>query len=101
MHAVAGIGNPARFFRDLRARGLDVDRASVSRTIIRSRRRSDVRRRASRAHDGERCRKMPRRSRTRGCGTCPWSARFSDAQAQELLDRVVCVKLGPLRAAGG
>ena len=24
VHAVAGIGNPARFFRDLRARGLDV-----------------------------------------------------------------------------
>jgi len=24
VHAVAGIGNPARFFRDLRARGLDI-----------------------------------------------------------------------------
>ncbi len=30
VHAVAGIGNPARFFRALRAQGMELDRASLS-----------------------------------------------------------------------
>jgi tetraacyldisaccharide 4'-kinase len=93
VHAVAGIGNPQRFFRDLRARGIDViehaypdhhpfvaadltfdDELPVLMT----------------QKDAVRCRDLanPR------LWYVPVVARFSDTQGRELLDRVIR-RLGP------
>ena len=99
LHAVAGIGNPARFFRELRARGLDIiehpfrdhhafaagdvafaDQLSVLMT----------------EKDAVKCRAFgnPRH------WYVPVAAEFSVAHTRELLDRVVR-KLGSLSSAGG
>src|SRR2546429_2578728 len=99
LHAVAGIGNPVRFFRELRARGLDIiehpfpdhhafaagevtfaDELSVLMT----------------EKDAVKCRAFgnPRH------WYVPVAAEFSVPHARELLDRVVR-KLGSFSCAGG
>ena len=99
VHAVAGIGHPGRFFRDLRSRGLELiehpfadhhpfgaadldfdDELPVLMT----------------EKDAVRCRALanPR------LWYVPVVVRFSEAQAQELLDHVMR-KLGPSPGAGG
>jgi tetraacyldisaccharide 4'-kinase len=88
VHAVAGIGNPQRFFRDLRARGIELLEhpfpdhhpfTAVDLTF------GDDLPVLMTQKDAVRCRELAH-SRL---WYVPVVARFSDAQARELLDRVV------------
>jgi tetraacyldisaccharide 4'-kinase len=93
VHAVAGIGNPQRFFRDLRARGIDVIEhpypdhhpfAAADLTF------DDELPVLMTQKDAVRCRELanPR------LWYVPVVARFSDTQGRELLDQVIR-RLGP------
>ena len=70
VHAVAGIGNPERFFNMLRAHGIEVeghplaDHARIAPQDVLFGGRS------ARAHDREGCRKMRRLRPMSGIGTC-------------------------------
>jgi tetraacyldisaccharide 4'-kinase len=88
VHAVAGIGNPARFFRDLRARGLDVmEHAFPDHHPLA-------------AHDLSFGDDLPVLMTEKDAVKCasfadprlwsvPTTATFSEAQARELLDHVM------------
>ena len=88
VHAVAGIGNPHRFFRDLRARGIDVIEhpypdhhpfAAADLTF------DDELAVLMTQKDAVRCRDLA----TPRLWYVPVVARFSDTQRRELLNRVV------------
>jgi len=88
VHAVAGIGNPNRFFRDLRARGIDVIEHAfadhhpfVAADLI----FDDALPVLMTEKDAVRCRELadPR------LWYVPVAARFSDEQSRELLDQIV------------
>lgn len=99
VHAVAGIGNPGRFFRDLRVRGLeliehafpdhhpfvasDLDFADLLPVLMTEK-------------DAVRCRALA----SARLWYVPVVAGFDAAQAQQLLDQVVS-RLGPSLRAGG
>jgi tetraacyldisaccharide 4'-kinase len=94
VHAVAGIGNPHRFFRDLRARGIEViehpfpDHHPFAAADLTFDEQLPV---LMTQKDAVRCRGLanPR------LWYVPVVARFSDTQRQELLNRVI----GALTAA--
>jgi tetraacyldisaccharide 4'-kinase len=97
VHAVAGIGNPGRFFRDLRARGIEVIEhpfadhhpfAAADLTF------GDDLPVLMTEKDAVRCRELENAR----LWYVPVVARFSDAQARELLDRVIRA-LAPLSNA--
>ena len=69
VHAVAGIGNPERFFNMLRAHGIEVI-GSPCRSCPHPSEDIVLRRRPAGAHDREGCRKMRRLDRSSGIGTC-------------------------------
>jgi len=88
VHAVAGIGNPQRFFRDLRARGIEIiehpfpDHHPFTRAELTF---SDDLPVLMTQKDAVRCREIA----DARLWHVPVLARFSDSQGQELLDRVV------------
>jgi tetraacyldisaccharide 4'-kinase len=93
VHAVAGIGNPSRFFRDLRARGIDVIEhpfADHHPFVAADLTFEDDLPVLMTQKDAVRCRSLanPR------LWYVPVVARFGDAQARELLDQVIR-NLGP------
>jgi tetraacyldisaccharide 4'-kinase len=88
VHAVAGIGNPGRFFRDLRARGIDVIEhpfADHHPFVAADLTFEDDLPVLMTQKDAVRCRSLanPR------LWYVPVVARFGDAQARELLDQVI------------
>jgi tetraacyldisaccharide 4'-kinase len=98
VHAVAGIGNPARFFRDLRARGIDIIEHSFADHhpfVAADLSFSDTLPVLMTQKDAVRCRSLA----TERFWYVPVVARFSDAQARDLLNRVVR-KLGPSNEVG-
>jgi tetraacyldisaccharide 4'-kinase len=92
VHAVAGIGNPGRFFRDLRARGIDViehafaDHHPFAAADLHFADELPV---LMTEKDAVRCRTLA----DARLWYVPVAARFSEPQARELLDRVA-QKLG-------
>jgi tetraacyldisaccharide 4'-kinase len=97
VHAVAGIGNPARFFRDLRARGLDlIEHAFADHHPFTAAELDfgDERPVLMTQKDAVRCRSLA----DRRIWYVPVTARFSEPQAHELLERVAR-KLGPSLSA--
>jgi tetraacyldisaccharide 4'-kinase len=88
VHAVAGIGNPQRFFRDLRACGLEViehpfpDHHPFEAADLTFNDELPV---LMTQKDAVRCRSLV----TARLWFVPVSARFGDPQSQELLNRVV------------
>jgi tetraacyldisaccharide 4'-kinase len=94
VHAVAGIGNPARFFRDLRSRGLEViEHAFPDHHAFMPGELSfaDDLPVLMTEKDAVKCTRFadPR------CWMVPTEAVFAEAQARELLDNVLR-KIGPL-----
>lgn len=88
VHAVAGIGNPQRFFRDLRARGMDVIEhpyADHHSFIAAELTFGDELPVLMTEKDAVRCRAFA----DARLWYVPVVARFSDAQGRELLNRVV------------
>jgi tetraacyldisaccharide 4'-kinase len=88
VHAVAGIGNPSRFFRDLRARGIDVIEhpfADHHPFVAADLTFADDLSVLMTQKDAVRCRSLANER----LWYVPVVARFGDAQARELLDRVV------------
>jgi tetraacyldisaccharide 4'-kinase len=88
VHAVAGIGNPGRFFRDLRARGIDVIEHSFADHhpfVAEDLTFPDDLPVLMTEKDAVRCRSLV----TDRLWFVPVVARFSEAQARELLDLVV------------
>jgi tetraacyldisaccharide 4'-kinase len=88
VHAVAGIGNPGRFFRDLRARGLDVIEhpfADHHPFVAADLTFPDDFPVLMTEKDAVRCRALA----TERLWYVPVVARFSETQGRELLDRVV------------
>jgi tetraacyldisaccharide 4'-kinase len=98
VHAVAGIGNPGRFFRDLRVLGIDViehafaDHHAFVATDLSFPDSLPV---LMTQKDAVRCRSLA----AERLWYVPVVARFADAQARELLDHVVR-KLAPAFKAG-
>jgi len=88
VHAVAGIGNPQRFFRDLRARGIEIiehpfpDHHPFTRAELTF---SDDLPVLMTQKDAVRCREIA----AARLWYVPVVAQFSDSQGRELLDRVV------------
>jgi tetraacyldisaccharide 4'-kinase len=95
VHAVAGIGNPQRFFRDLRARGIDLvehpfpDHHPFTAADLTFGDDLPV---VMTQKDAVRCRELGNAR----LWYVPVVARFSDSQARELIDRVVAA-LAPAR----
>lgn len=88
VHAVAGIGNPQRFFRDLRARGLDiVEHAFPDHHpfTVADLTFGDALPVLMTQKDAVRCREIE----DARLWYVPVVARFSEPQAKEILDRVV------------
>jgi len=88
VHAVAGIGNPGRFFRDLRAHGIDVIEhpfADHHPFAARDLTFDDVLPVLMTQKDAVRCRSLMNER----LWYVPVVARFGDAQARELLDQVI------------
>jgi tetraacyldisaccharide 4'-kinase len=88
VHAVAGIGNPGRFFRDLRARGADVIEhpfADHHPFVAADLTFEDDLPVLMTQKDAVRCRSLANER----LWYVPVVARFSDAQARELLDQVI------------
>ena len=99
VHAVAGIGNPARFFRDLRARGLDIIEhafADHHPFVPRDLSFEDDLPVLMTEKDAVKCASFanPR------LWSVPTAAAFSEAQTRELLEHVQR-KIGSLSNAGG
>jgi tetraacyldisaccharide 4'-kinase len=99
VHAVAGIGNPARFFRDLRARGLDIIEhafADHHPFVPRDLSFEDDLPVLMTEKDAVKCGSFanPR------LWSVPTAAAFSEAQTRELLEHVQR-KIGSLSTAGG
>jgi tetraacyldisaccharide 4'-kinase len=93
VHAVAGIGNPSRFFRNLRARGLDVIEhpfADHHPFVAADLTFDDDLPVLMTEKDAVRCRSLA----TARLWYVPVVARFSESQGRELLDRIVR-RLGP------
>ena len=93
VHAVAGIGNPGRFFRDLRARGIDVIEhpfADHHPFVAADLTFEDALPVLMTQKDAVRCRSLANER----LWYVPVVARFEDAQGRDLLDRVV-ETLGP------
>jgi tetraacyldisaccharide 4'-kinase len=96
VHAVAGIGNPGRFFRDLRARGIEVIEhpfADHHPFVAADLTFEDDLPVLMTQKDAVRCRSLANAR----LWYVPVVARFSDAQARELLNRVVSA-LAPTEA---
>ena len=96
VHAVAGIGNPERFFRELRARGLEVIEHAFPdhHPFVASELRfSDELPVLMTEKDAVRCRALAHAR----LWSVPVTARFSEHQARELLDCVTHI-LGPSAA---
>jgi tetraacyldisaccharide 4'-kinase len=88
VHAVAGIGNPSRFFRDLRARSIDVIEhpfADHHPFVAADLTFEDALPVLMTQKDAVRCRSLANER----LWYVPVVARFGDAQGRELLDRVV------------
>ncbi|MFL6601064.1 MAG: tetraacyldisaccharide 4'-kinase [Steroidobacteraceae bacterium] len=88
VHAVAGIGNPARFFRDLRAQGIDVIEhpfADHHPFVAADLTFEDDLPVLMTQKDAVRCRSLANAR----LWYVPVVARFADAQGRELLDRVI------------
>jgi tetraacyldisaccharide 4'-kinase len=88
VHAVAGIGNPGRFFRNLRARGLDVIEhafADHHPFVAADLTFADDLPVLMTEKDAVRCRSLA----TPRLWYVPVVARFSEPQARELLERIV------------
>jgi tetraacyldisaccharide 4'-kinase len=99
VHAVAGIGNPARFFRDLRARGLDViEHAFADHHPFAPHDLSfgDALPVLMTEKDAVKCASFA----DSRLWSIPVAASFSEAQTSELLDRVLR-KIEPLSNVGG
>jgi tetraacyldisaccharide 4'-kinase len=92
VHAVAGIGNPWRFFADLRSRGLDVvehpfpDHHPFSPADLNFGDTAPV---LMTEKDAVKCRAFPDTRVLATAWYVPVTARFSDAQAGSMLDLVV------------
>jgi tetraacyldisaccharide 4'-kinase len=88
VHAVAGIGNPGRFFRDLRARGIDVIEhpfADHHPFVAADLTFEDDLPVLMTQKDAVRCRSLANARQW----YVPVVARFAEAQSRELLDRVI------------
>jgi tetraacyldisaccharide 4'-kinase len=99
VHAVAGIGNPARFFRDLRARGLDViEHAFADHHPFAPHDLSfgDALPVLMTEKDAVKCASFA----DSRLWSIPVAATFSEAQMSELLDRVLR-KIESLSSVGG
>lgn len=99
VHAVAGIGNPSRFFRDLRARGIEVIEhpfADHHPFVAADLTFGDDLPVLMTQKDAVRCRSLA----DARLWYVPVVARFEDAQGRELLDQVIR-SLGPYRAQVG
>ena len=99
VHAVAGIGNPARFFRDLRARGLDViEHAFADHHPFAAQDLSfgDAHPVLMTEKDAVKCASFA----DSRLWSIPVAATFSEAQTSELLDRVLR-KIEFLTSVGG
>jgi tetraacyldisaccharide 4'-kinase len=96
VHAVAGIGNPGRFFADLRSRGLDIvehpfpDHHPFTAADLDFRDGAPV---LMTEKDAVKCRAFANGSVLASAWYVPVTARFSDAQAASMLEHVVA-KLG-------
>jgi tetraacyldisaccharide 4'-kinase len=99
VHAVAGIGNPARFFRDLSSRGLEViEHAFADHYPFAARDLSfgDGRPVLMTEKDAVKCISFAQRS----WWSVPTAATFSETQEHDLLDHVLR-KIGPRSSTGG
>jgi tetraacyldisaccharide 4'-kinase len=99
VHAVAGIGNPGRFFRDLRARGLEVIEhafADHHRFAPPDLSFGDDRQVLMTEKDAVKCRPFAQR----GWWSVPVAATFSPTQERELLEHVLR-KIGSRSNVGG
>ena len=99
VHAVAGIGNPARFFRDLRARGLDVIEhafADHHPFALQDVSFEDALPVLMTEKDAVKCASFAAPT----LWSVPTTATFSEAQARELLDHVLRKIPSPSSAGG-